>query len=91
MSSSKNRWKRHAHKHRRASESGFSGYMAQKICAECGKQCYRTRDEAKRSARVNHPGVSMHAYECLEPTGQSWWHLSSIPADKLKHLRDNER
>jgi hypothetical protein len=64
--------------------------MARKVCDVCGKQCYLTRDEAKQSARVNHPGQAMHVYQCEESAGIKWWHLSSIPADKLKQLRDRE-
>lgn len=64
--------------------------MSHKVCGTCGKQCYLTRDEAKRSARVNHPGQAMHVYTCEEPAGKTWWHLSSMPADKIKELRDRE-
>ena len=91
MPSSKGREKRHAHKRKTRDAAGFSTYMAHKACGGCGKQCYLTREEAKRSARVNHPGIAMHAYPCEEPSGKTWWHLSSIPADKLKELRDYER
>jgi hypothetical protein len=64
--------------------------MAHKECLTCGKQCYLTREEAKHSARVNHPGQAMHVYECAEPSGKVWWHLSSIPADKLTELRERQ-
>lgn len=90
MPSSKGRDKRHTHKFKRRDTAGFSPYRAHKICAACGKQCYLSREEAKRSAKVNHPGQVMHVYECEEPSGKVWWHLSSIPADKLKKLRDRE-
>ena len=90
MPSNKGRTRRHTHK-KKAADTGFSPYMAHKVCAACGKQCYLTREEAKRSARINHPGKVMHVYECTEPSGNKWWHLSSIPADKLKRLRDRER
>lgn len=90
MPSSKGRAQRHTHKNKRRDADGFTPYMAHKICGACGKQCYRTREEAKRSARVNHPGQAMHVYDCEESPGIKWWHLSSIPADKLKTLRDRE-
>lgn len=90
MASSQGRNRRHAHKKKRSIPDGFTGYMARKVCAICGKQCYLTRDEAKHSARVNHPGTPMHVYTCEEENGTVWWHLSSIPADKLKTLRDRE-
>ncbi len=91
MPSSKGRGRRHTHRNKGKDTDGFSPYMAYKVCSACGKQCYLTRDEAKRSAKVNHPGQAMHAYECEEPTGKVWWHLSSIPAYKLKELRDKQR
>lgn len=90
MPSSKGRGRRHTHKTKRPDANGFTPYMGRKICDTCGKQCYLTREEAKRSARVNHPGQAMHEYSCEEPSGNVWWHLSSIPADKLTQLRDRE-
>jgi hypothetical protein len=91
MPSSKGRGQRRAHRRRTRDTDGFSPYMAHKICGTCGKQCYLTREEAKRSARVNHPGQAMHVYDCTEPSGKVWWHLSSLPADLLAELRDKER
>ena len=88
MPSSKGRKRRHTHKRKGPDTEGFSPYMAYKICGTCGKQCYLTREEAKHSARVNHPGYAMHAYQCTEPSGKVWWHLSSIAADKLAELRE---
>jgi hypothetical protein len=91
MPSSRGRSKGRAHKRKVRDTAGFSPYMAHKVCGTCGKQCYLTRDEAKRSGRVNHPGQAMHVYECEEPSGKKWWHISSIPAGKLSELRDRER
>ena len=91
MPSSKGREKRHAHKRKTRDAAGFSTYMARKVCGGCGKQCYLTREEARKSAKVNHPGVTMHAYSCTEPMGKTWWHLSSFSAVQMKELRDRER
>lgn len=88
MPSSKGRNKRHAHKNKRQDASHVPAYLARKVCDACGKKCYLTRDEAKRAAKVNHPGQVMHEYTCTEPSGLEWWHLSSIPAAKLRRLRD---
>ena len=90
MPSSKGRGHRHTHVKKRPDNDGFTPYMARKVCTVCGKQCYLTREEAKYSARVNHPGQAMHIYKCGEPSGRVWWHLSSMPAYKLKELRDRE-
>jgi hypothetical protein len=88
--SSKGRARRHSHKRKGPDTEGFSPYMAYKVCETCGKQCYLTRAEAKRSARVNHPGYAMHEYQCTEPSGKVWFHLSSIDADKLSELRERK-
>jgi hypothetical protein len=85
---SRGRGRRYAHVRKKPDSDGFVPYMAHTVCDACGKQCYLTREEARRSARVNHPGTAMHAYTCTEPSGKTWWHLSSIPAYKLKELRD---
>jgi len=91
MASKQGRSRRHTHREKKPLNDGFSQYTARKTCETCGKACYLTRDEAKRSARVSQPGKVMHAYQCTEPSGQTWWHMSSIPADKLKELRDRGR
>jgi hypothetical protein len=88
--SSKGRTRRHTHKTKRPDADGFTPYMSHKVCAVCGKQCYLSREEAKKSGRVNHPGQAMHVYTCEEPSGKTWWHLSSMPASKLTQLRDRE-
>lgn len=90
MPSKKGRNRRHAHKEKRGEIRGFSPYMSRKACETCGKQCYMSREEAKQAARVNHPGQVMHAYDCTEPSGTRWWHLSSIPAHRLKILKDSK-
>lgn len=64
--------------------------MSRKVCETCGKQCYLTRDEAKQSAKVNHPGQAMHFYTCEDTSGIKWWHISSIPADRLTWLRERK-
>lgn len=87
-SSDKNRARRYAPRKKKAESRGFPSTLAYKRCETCGKQCYVSRNEARRSAKVNHPGQVMHLYECTEPSGRKWWHLSSIPADKLKTLKD---
>ena len=91
MPSNRGRGRRHTHKKKAPDGDRFSPYMASKVCSRCGKQCYSSRDEAKRSAKVNHPGKVMHVYWCEEFPGIIYWHLSSIEAYKLKELRDRER
>lgn len=39
-------------------------------CRRCGKRCYPTRREARRAARLAHPGEHMRAYRC-----GGYWHL----------------
>lgn len=90
MPSSKGRSQGRAHKRKKRDGYGYASYMAYKVCGTCGKQCYLTREEAKRSGKVNHPGQVMHVYDCEEPSGKTWWHLSSIPAGKLTELRDRD-
>jgi hypothetical protein len=80
-----------AHRQKTRDVSGFAPYMAFKVCETCGKQCYPTREAARQSARVNHPGQAMHIYWCREASGRKWWHLSSMPAARLAQLRDRER
>ena len=82
--------RRHTHRNKGPDTDGFTPYMASKSCEACGKQCYRTRDEARQSAKVNHPGQVMHEYTCTEPSGKAWWHISSIPASRLTILRERE-
>ncbi len=89
MASRNGRGKRHAHKEKRRETYGFTRYMAYTLCGTCDKQCYLTREEARRSAKVNHPGLTMHAYRCEEEeSGRTYWHLSSIPAGKLTRLKN---
>ncbi len=87
MASGQGKSRRHAHLKKRPDDDGFTRRMSHKTCDTCGKCCYLTRSEAKKAAKVNHPGQVMHEYECAEPSGKVWWHLSSIPAGKLKELR----
>ncbi|HET6633474.1 MAG TPA: hypothetical protein VFH77_00450 [Streptomyces sp.] len=42
-------------------------------CGDCGKRCFETRADAKRSAQ-QHPGRRMRAYRC----GQ-FWHIGHVP------------
>jgi hypothetical protein len=90
VASKNGRGRRHTHRDKRPDSDGFTPYMSRKVCEACGKQCYLSREEAKRSARVNHPGQTMCEYPCTEPSGKVWWHLSSMPADKLRQLRERE-
>lgn len=40
------------------------------VCPTCGKRRYPTRRDARRAARLAHPGEHMRAYPC-----GSFWHL----------------
>lgn len=50
-----------------------SGYGT---CQECGKELYRTRKEAKRHAKRNHPNKVLDAYYC--PFGNGY-HYGNLP------------
>lgn len=39
-------------------------------CHRCGKQCYRSRAEARAARKALHPDEKMHAYQCGEV-----WHF----------------
>ena len=90
MASSKGRNRRHAHLKKRPANDGFKKSLGHKFCDTCGKHCYLTRDEAKQAATILHPGTVMHFYDCTEPSGRKWFHFSSIPASKLKVLRERK-
>lgn len=90
MASNHGRTRRHTHKKKRTDSDRSPEYMAVKLCDYCGKQCYHTRASAKESARVNHPSQVMHTYSCEERPGITWFHISSIPADHLRQLRDKD-
>lgn len=90
MASNQGRSRRHAHKKKGRDAHGHTSSLAARVCKLCGKQCYRSRDEAKRATKIIHPGQVMHFYDCEESPGIFWWHSSSIPADQLKKLRDRE-
>lgn len=41
-------------------------------CPECGKFSYQSRSDAKRAAKINHPGERLTAYLCRHPDGLGW-------------------
>lgn len=90
MASSKGAGRRHTHKEKRSESRGYVRRTSLKYCDSCGKLCYLSRDDAKKAARNNHPGQTMHVYECEEPSGRRWWHISSIPAMKLEELKNRK-
>ena len=61
-------------------------------CPDCGKRCYASRGEAKRSGRRfasegGHRGHRYRAYQCGD-----WWHLTSWQAAaRVAAYRDHER
>jgi hypothetical protein len=58
-------------------------------CPECGKWCYRTRDDAVSAVRQSHPGAAVHYYKC-ESYGQDWWHYTSMAAGQVEGIRERE-
>lgn len=51
-----------------------TGYVGD--CPDCGKRRYLSRSNAKRAARINHPGDSrMAEYLC-----GGFWHLGHLPS-----------
>ena len=55
-------------------------------CGVCGKQGYRSRREARRAARVLHPGRRVRAYSCA-----GRWHFTSQAAATVAEWKDRNR
>jgi hypothetical protein len=52
-------------------------------CHPCDKYIYASRDDARRAARVHHPGDDgLRAYRC--PKAQGRWHYGHIPDWKVQ-------
>ncbi len=86
MPSKKGRGKKRRHVYHRPKERAGLKFTGSHRCPECGKWCYRTRDDAEAAIRQAHPGASGHYYKC-ESTGQEWWHFTSMTADQVGEIR----
>jgi hypothetical protein len=53
-------------------------------CTRCGKRAYVSRKDARRAARINHPGdQGLAAYQC--PQLPDYWHYGHAqPGDRDK-------
>lgn len=54
--------------------SGRHGLPDGRTCRDCGKKSYVSRQEARRIARVKHPGQQMNEYRCGD-----MWHIGHTP------------
>lgn len=60
-------------------------------CTGCGKHVYKSRDDAKKAAVVNHPGVTMRAYQCLDSDATpAPWHYTHMSAARTAAWKDYE-
>lgn len=85
MPSKRGKGNKRQHVYRRPKEQPPAKRPGTHHCPDCGKWCYRTRDDAEAGAKQVHPGVPMHYYKCLP--GNTWWHFSSMPAHKVGDIR----
>lgn len=86
MPSKRGRSRNRQHVYRRPKDRAGLKFTGSHRCPECGKWCYRTRDDAESAARKAHPGSVMRFYQCTS-TGQDWWHCTSVSADQMGELR----
>lgn len=54
-------------------------------CTHCGKVSYQSRSDARRAARIIHPGQRMRAYR-----RHGAWHLTSQSALTIAAWRDRD-
>lgn len=45
-------------------------------CRTCGKRAYSSRKQARRAARIAHPGDHLRAYQC--PHHPGFWHIGHL-------------
>lgn len=81
MASSKGANRRHAHKKKAA--RGGPDHISLGTCPDCGKQCYKSREQARRAARVIFPGRQTREYPCGE-----WWHVTTQSAARTTAWKD---
>lgn len=56
-------------------------------CRTCRKRAYGSRKQARRAARITHPGEHLRAYRC--PHRPRFWHIGHLkPGDRD---RDRDR
>lgn len=82
--------KRNANRHhtyRRPRDRAGLKFTGAHHCPECGKWCYRTRDDAEAAVRKTHPGATVHYYRC-KSNGEEWWHYTSMSAEQVGEIRE---
>lgn len=86
------RQRRHSQKYRNLPDKGYSkAGLYHASCTGCGKHVYKSRDEAKRAAVINHPGVTMRVYRCLDSdTTPVPWHYTHMSAARTAAWKDYE-
>lgn len=85
MPSKKGRARHRQHVYRGPKDRPGRKMTASHHCPECGKWCYRTRDDAEAAVGMLHPGATMHYYKCA-----GWWHYTSMTAQQVTWLKDYE-
>lgn len=56
-------------------------------CPDCGKQTFRSRADAKASARYRFPEKKMRYYECGEEDSGKW-HMTSYSSARIARWRE---
>jgi hypothetical protein len=85
MPSKRGRDKKRQHVYRRPKDRPGAKFTGSHHCPECGKWCYRSRDDASDAVRQVHPGAVVHYYECGD-----WWHFTSMTAEQVAVIRARE-
>lgn len=85
MASKNGRDKRRAHVYRGPRERPGLKLTGSHHCAECGKWCFASRDDAEATVRQVHPGAVVHYYRC-----SGWWHYTSMTAAQVGDIRADE-
>jgi hypothetical protein len=89
MPSKRGKGKKRQHVYRRPKARPGAKFPGSHHCPECGKWCYRTRDDAQDAVRQMHPGATVHYYECTTEAG-AWWHFTSMTAAQVEDIRARE-
>jgi len=89
VASNKGKRSNRTHVYRKPKDRAGSKFTGSHHCPECGKWCFRTRDDAVAAVRLLHPGSQARYYKC-KSSGVTWWHYTSMDAEQVGEIRARE-